>query len=315
MKLILLNILLLCLTTVYGQKINKKYTDFFPEKVRGSRIKYSEFFNDRGRLVFKYNYKYDKSGLLKSRVRKHYIDGQWLPLETQKYEYDVSKKMVICRYVPSTIRDGSLDLAVKKLEQDIDTIIFDNRKVIYHSRYVIEREKGRIKRRFLHTVDFLYEGENLTSIVTKRSEPKSRFPNYVKNTFIVTSEDGLIIKINEEGGFELIADFEWKDKNIQKISRKYSNGGTHTSTFSRLNGEIVKMNDGGGDYTEYNYENAMMKSAVYFTDYGSYKAKLTYEAGIDNETLMLGEYHNLNKVLEELFLPYSFLLDDISKVD
>ncbi|MEL6560801.1 MAG: hypothetical protein AAFQ94_21585 [Bacteroidota bacterium] len=296
------------ISTTYGQKLNRKYIDFYPQKVSNARISYSEFYNDFGQLVFKYNYKYDKSGLLKSRVKKHYYDGQWLPLETQKFEYYPADKMVVCRYVPSPMREGMLDLSVKKLEQDVDTIRFDQGRIAYHSKYVVEREKGKIKRRTLNITKVVYEGDNLKNI-SFRGMVIDQSYDYTRS-YDIASVDGRIKEIIEDKKDGSRIKFDWSNDKIQKITWEHADGGSHSNlfTFDEAN---AKSTDGHGDVSAYKYENKTLQSAYYSTDYCTYNIKLSVESGFGNESLLLGEYDNLGRFLEQVFLPYTFLFDDV----
>ena len=61
----------------------------------GQRVSRSLYYEASETPQYRYDYNYDKKGLLVSKTKKHFINNTWMPIETLKYEYDNKTGIVI----------------------------------------------------------------------------------------------------------------------------------------------------------------------------------------------------------------------------
>lgn len=163
MRIFLALITVIIIFPTYAQK-NKGVEQFF-SKSGSKRVTQESSFENPTKPKYKFEYKYNKKGLLVKKTKKHFNDNQWLPLENLEYEYDIENNIVVGQYIPSPYADGALDIElmknIKKSKKETDTIKVENGKVVYLAQF---RKKGgaRVRR-----TNFTYDGDNLVKVLAK----------------------------------------------------------------------------------------------------------------------------------------------------
>lgn len=307
------NLFLLVLLTISLSALSQKKSaseNFLPNN-HTHRIEKSEYFEVSKTPKYRYDYKYDKKGLLTSITQKHQINNAWLPIETRDFDYDAKTGTVVCIYKPSAMSEGALDFArmkeIKNMVKNVDTFKIVNGNVIYFSKY--KKEKYDF---YLYQHYYTYENNKLTNVKSTSAyfatikndsgnDVEKLFPQKKIDEITFEWENDKIINIVQEAyGFIRKWNLTWQDDIISNIKIYEQKDDTEKLAiqynFKNVDGKISNVkdyifsNEQPMLVQEYQYEydeNDNLISSVTKDDSGFFLYKNAYETSAGNASLFI----------------------------
>lgn len=300
MKAFIITFLTFISVGVYGQKTGA-ITEF-PSSSTKERVKQCFYYEVSEVPKFRYDFKYDKEGLLTSVTKKHYLNNAWLPIETKEIRYDAKTGKIICEYVPSIISDGALDFdkmrELKRTKKETDTLTIKDGQLIY----LVQFKKGKYNN-FLNTYTYDYENNKLKSVKkidytyhkAEKNQEKLSKPTTSLEINFKYKEDTLIEVIEKYQDYTFRRELLYNSLGLEKINVYSVNPDQETLSSmtekKKINPGTVELNVymiRGTDRTsvskqkyQYDQNNNLIMNYL-FEDWGGSKYTFTYEPGKGN---------------------------------